>query len=318
MDEKNRSKGNNADNRSKKHQSFFWNKRKGGALKSDSADTTVTTDVLERRRQRFSKKPEAKEFGLISRGDDLTLKYDAEARESLFNDCLLSIKLFKGDDPSERDHILMMLRKLRESVLACVSDPQFTIDTKFANDVLFKSIQFSASVGHRESYIPAMNQMINNEYNSNSTQLRIVKIGWALHLSHFERATEDAFAIFIDATKDTTKCAIYELINRILIANTCDLSLDWLVAFKELSKLVTADDDTDAHEQKIYMDILNCTGVANHVKNSLKIIEKAYRQIPLRLLEEWTGIQWDKLASEYNLGWSIDGTVVSLRAKKKN
>ncbi|GAM88021.1 hypothetical protein ANO11243_060500 [Dothideomycetidae sp. 11243] len=45
----------------------------------------------------------------------------------------------------------------------------------------------------------------------------------------------------------------------------------------------------------------------------LKVIGRGYHRIDLAVLEEWTGMEWDKLVKECGVGWERDGATVMVR-----
>jgi hypothetical protein len=120
------------------------------------------SEAMKRRRERFtegSDKDKSKEkdkvnYGLISRGEDMRLITEKEARDELYKTTIAM-----SEDSDER---LLGLRKLRECVLALGSKSKSKskskdeLDVEFARDIFLCSLQ----QGKIEAYLPAVGGLL--------------------------------------------------------------------------------------------------------------------------------------------------------------
>jgi hypothetical protein len=173
----------------------------------------ATDEKLQRRAERFAKKPTTTTYGFISRGEDARLQTSEQARYEFFNDIVNSFVKYCQDHsslkfsgqvkslidnqkqqtaspPTERkaqntsssttkstiDTILSNLRKLREALLSVPC-------TDFTVKVYLFSIRIGASIGHYQTYIPSITYLIRqNISNDDRNEIATLLI---LHTSHF-------------------------------------------------------------------------------------------------------------------------------------
>lgn len=141
-----------------------------GSKEVDKELNKEKEEILRRRRERFANDSKRSEnnYGLISRGEDLTLKHDKSARLKLYNSTIKRINNFQQEDSIERDVILMSFRKLRESIVSLNEERKKNLlthddntdineeDLQFFRNVYMESIKFGIQFGKSENYVPAI------------------------------------------------------------------------------------------------------------------------------------------------------------------
>lgn len=176
-------------------------------------------EILRKRRERFEKDAKkekennsASRYGLISRGDDMTLKNSKNARIELYNDTKIRIKeyIFKEKEmqkDSERDSILMSLRKLRESIVAVNEENKHKKsicedkeeDLKFYRDVYIESIRFGVEYGPYDSYVPAIQWILPialcNKWKFTPSEKKWIVVQAVTQLAIREKRYEESFVL---------------------------------------------------------------------------------------------------------------------------
>lgn len=184
----------------------------GGSDAAADADTNAHAEVLRRRKERFAQDAGGGPgYGLISRGDDLTLKNDAGARERLLEETMQRVRRFLAapdNDPGERDAIALAFRKLRECVVATGGGGPNGPDGahRFARTVYMESIDFSVRCGGGgggalEMYLPALQQAVGHldAWTFSPAERDYLVGAMGLHLAFAENEVEGALRFLAHA-----------------------------------------------------------------------------------------------------------------------
>lgn len=306
------------------------NRKQSNEIKSSNVLTD--RELLKKRRERFSKnasRSDDLDYGLISRGEDLRLKDDPEARRILFETSIKEVKKYHNMNKpiiSQRDQILLLFRKLREATVACSSSYVNGVDIGFAKNVLFESIRFSISVGHHQSYVPALNQAFEalDELQWTWEEKRYIIHCLVLHLMHFENKYEKAFQLLLDfedinTLKNNKLQDMGSLNESELIYLTISLYVTedyylWLRIYHHLE---------ESKERNIFFQsywyLLRDTGFDKVIDKVLKQIGVSFFVLKKQVVEETTGVVWKQLSEKYKMEWKLkeDTDILNIRTRKK-
>ncbi|KAG7932809.1 hypothetical protein KL934_003464 [Ogataea polymorpha] len=262
-------------------------------------------DVLERRRNRFlkdeyhSRLSKNAEFGLISRGEDLRLQQNESARRDLFTKIQLNIK-----NNAKPDSILMDFRKLRESLL---SQPH----TDFAKDVFLNSIQYSASIGHHQSYVPSIMHLMEAEKKNqlmSSTEKELVLSILALHKAHYNGQFESVFELLLlnfDIVPNFGKlasCVPEAAFFATYALMTKDFYL-WTRQYNFLSK------------NPCYKSVMDLRLKAFR-QTEVDTLHRSYFMLNKRVLLNFVNASWEELCKDHNIEWTLENDTVTIRRRK--
>ncbi|QPG76142.1 hypothetical protein FOA43_003528 [Brettanomyces nanus] len=265
---------------------------------------------LARRKARFAKedtqfqRDKEKNFGLTSRGEDLRLQTDENARTKLYENTIKRSRQFirEGGEGRNRDDILMNFRKLRESILRLGA-------TESSKKILLGSMRFSAWIGHYQSYIPTINELLDNQHlDSTFLDHKELEEAWSylcLHVVHFGMEYEKGFRIFFDHVKGN------ETVYRLLVSYTTKDYYTWMKIYSLLSK-------EKKDWQKInYFKILQSAAYDVVLKSVIKQLQCSYFVLDRKLIEEFTGLQYEILVKRFDLNWTLDlvSSLVKLRER---
>lgn len=274
-------------------------KQKNMTSKSTPAPSSKSNDeldIMEKRRLRFQKSNSPQTgFGLVSRGEDLTLRDSPAARIKLFKDIKADLVKFESDD-SLKDKILMSFRKLREGIIA---GKETNVSLK--RDALLASFNFSINVGHYQSYLPSINQLL---YDKDDLQLKTEDIDsivlcYCIHLSHYESNHEAAMNKLLMRFKVRNypimkPTEVYEIIYNLIVCEITGNSIEWMDNFNKLQK------------NSIYSNFLKSIALERHQNNSLKIVTKCYKIIPASNFKNWTDIDPETINNFQNFKISVN------------
>lgn len=264
------------------------------STQSPSSNSDDQLDILEKRRLRFLKSNVPKTgFGLVSRGEDFTLRDDPKSRIKLFNDIKIDLVKFQKDE-SLKDKILMSFRKLREGIIAGKER-----DNAFKIDVLMASFKFSVNIGHYQSYLPTINQLLWEEpINLPKEDYDAVILCYCIHLSHLESNSELALDELINHFKShdffiKNPLTINEIVYKLIVSNLTMNSIEWIRNFNKLET------------NSIYSNFLKSISLAKHQSNSLNMIIKCYKMLPLLNFKKWTNLNPENIKEFQNFKISI-------------
>ncbi|VEU24434.1 DEKNAAC105510 [Brettanomyces naardenensis] len=279
----------------------------------------------ERRRARFARedsqiqRDKSKEFGLISRGEDLRLQNDARARRSLYRETIEKVKLFQsvpGTKGITKDGIAMDFRKLRESILKMPPDD-------FSRKVLLSSVRFSVSVGHYQSYVPAIRKLLDIQEVLEKNELEEIWSYLVLHVFHFGREYERGFKMYFEhvseierqmvgvgkesSIKDFTNA---QILYRLLRSYIKEDYYDWLVVYKYLS--LEADP-----QRSNYFAILKATAYMGVMQAVVDRLEGAFFVLQKSIVEKLAHMEYKTLVKTFSLKWSLNEStnIVTLRER---
>ncbi|KAH3670518.1 hypothetical protein OGAPHI_001033 [Ogataea philodendri] len=266
---------------------------------------TTQAEILERRRNRFKQdqqkidREKSNEFGLVSRGEDLRLQQNHSDREKLYKKICHNL-----ETGANNDSILLDFRKLRESLLALKH-------SEFAKTVFVASIDFSASIGHHQSYVPSIMHLIQAEKTNsfmNKTERTRVLVLLALHKAHFNKEYEQAFSILLQnfelspnfqspkkSDQDQAYFACYA-------ALTNDFQL-WWPCYRQLA------------EQKTYKGVLDLE-IHQFRQKAISTVNCTYYVLKKNTLEDLLHISWEDLQSSFSTNWSLQNDTVTIRKRK--
>lgn len=241
--------------------------------------------AMEKRRLRFqpSNAPVAG-YGLVSRGEDLTLKEDPNARVALFASIKADMEKFTND-PSLQDKILMAFRKLREGIIA---GKESNLELK--REAIVASFRFSIGVGHYQSYLPTLGLLQDDlKMQLSQTERDEVAICKSLHLSHIESKHEEAFAELLFHFASWTPSSpltdndapIQSTIYGLIVANMRNNSVLWIQHYKMLP------------ETSLYARLLAAIALPRHQTRALYMVTKSYKMLPLETFRGWTNSEPD-------------------------
>ncbi|GME92463.1 unnamed protein product [[Candida] boidinii] len=292
-------------------------------------DQRIEPGLLEKRKLRFQKESEKiernkeSEFGLVSRGEDLRLQNDIKERTKFFESVKERYDLVKSMglpiSEKDKDFILMSMRKLREASLRIVE-----LD-KLTKEIFFFSIEFSISVGHHQSYIPAINFLlskisIDNKKSSDVLSEKEVEFlinCIILYNINFLKQREESLNFFYK---------FYSSFDFLSIPDVDDLTLmsDTQLIYKNIECLIT--DDFHCwlkilrHQKRYnssYYSIMKL-GLQNVIRLGLDVLGKSYNMLNLSVLEEYMLTDWKELVSIYKCPWKLneDTKNVSMKLTK--
>ncbi|CDK28406.1 unnamed protein product [Kuraishia capsulata CBS 1993] len=282
---------------------------------------TVSDDVLEKRRQRFSKSPvQNNDYGLLSRGEDFRLQKDFNARVEFFE--RIKTKYDEADlekVPENMAWVLMSLRKLREALIAIET-------TIFTKEVFLYSVRVSASVQNHQAYVPAivhLLQKIRQTVGLNKDEEREVLTYLILHKLHHNGAINDAFELFfkyVDVLGDGTSLTPGQSLDmekmsdpQRLYATLVSYSNRDFYTWIRLYKRELSSKDAIRARNGAIMGL----GHRKVLDWALTSIGSAYFVMKRLDLEMFTGESWESLVGDYNCLWRIEGEVVTIRERKR-
>ncbi|GMG41329.1 unnamed protein product [Ambrosiozyma monospora] len=345
------------------HETSVWTSSSTLSASSitDNADILHNKEILEKRRQKFEndskniERQKSSEYGLISRGEDMRLRDNADDRHKLFETTLSQMKAQRAQTPkiptskstitttttttttTAEDKILMSFRKLRESLLSVQPD-------NFTKTVFLTSARFSVSLGHHQSYIPCINQLIqfDKEHEHHFKLLsrdesEEMLCYLALHMAHFKKDQEGAFAVLLYNFPDVCDsvvahggfgvdekslqgmdcCSVVFLcVYCLTIGDYCG----WLRILKFLESDSVSSDTVTGYES-VYSNFARLMRFRYDevVRSLIKGIGSSYFVLGKSVLEEFTGVCWDKLVSQFDVGWSLNDSTntVTIRQRRK-
>lgn len=305
------------------------NRKQRNETKSSNALTDK--ELLKKRCERFSKNASSLtdlDYGLISRGEDLRLKHDSEARRILLEKSINEVKKYHNMDKptfSQRDQILLLFRKLRETIVACSSSYDNGIENGFAKKVLFESIRFSISVGHHQSYVPALNQAFEtlDELGCALEEKRYIIHCLVLHMMHFENKYEKCFQLLLNFEDINTleNCKLQDLASlneSELIYLTISLYITedyylWLRVYRHLETLKEGNICFQS-----YWCLLRDTGLNKVIDKVLKQIGVSFFILKTQVVEKTIGLAWKELSEKYKIDWElkVDKDILIIRKRK--
>ncbi|KAK9474634.1 uncharacterized protein V1510DRAFT_406032 [Dipodascopsis tothii] len=191
------------------------------------------------------------------------------------------------------DDIVMALRTLREAVLA--SPP-----CALAKSVLLLSIRVTVLLGHYESYLPSMLQLLDTVHPVlplSDAELHEVVALYALHLVHFANNAAEAYAV-MDKYNVRDDLPLRQIIAAMV---DCDYVL-WRRRYVG---------ETDPGRRRMM-----AFGERNMTRQTLKRLGMAYFHMPVRDVERLTGWSWDDCVNVLGCGWRLEGDRVVMRERK--
>lgn len=157
-------------------------------------------EAMRLRKEKFeqteSKQDNVKNYGLISRGDDMRLKKDEKARVSLFEATIKDIEKYDlGNTEALKDGILISFRKLRECVVSLENDGGK--DFESFKKIYISSLNFSIKCGDVKSYISARGYIDSRRevWGCTEDEKKWMDLTYAMHLVNFEKDYEKAFEV---------------------------------------------------------------------------------------------------------------------------
>ncbi|GME66532.1 unnamed protein product [[Candida] boidinii] len=300
-----------------------------GALVNN--DQRLDYSLLEKRKLRFQKEAKAiernkeSEFGLVSRGEDLRLQKDTKERTKFFESVKEKYDLVKSMDlpisEKDKDFILMSMRKLREASLRI---EELDILTK---EIYLFSIEFSISVGHHQSYIPAINFLLSKTSNDNKKHSDVLSKKEVeflinciiLYNINFLKQKEESLSFFYK---------FYSSFDFLSIPDVDDLSLmsDTQLIYKNIECLITDDFhcwlkilEHQRLNNPSYYNIMKL-GLQNFIRLGLDVLGKSYNMLNVSVLEGFMLTDFDDLVSIYKCSWKLnqDTRNVSMKLAKCN
>lgn len=250
-----------------------------GSNSSSSSDS-----LMAQRKARFAQRnnPSAG-FGLVSRGEDFTLKEDPSARRAFF-------KQITDAGHQTNDKTLMDLRKLREGILSS-KEP----DLDFKADVLIYSLKVALNLSNYQSYLPTINQLLEDDVlleKLNKDQSDLLHLSYILHISHIEKNHLEAFRqLYRIYPKPEGTPQTVNLLIKLDLLGEC---IPWLELWNKLKT-----------ESKELSNMLS-SQYTNHQKESVKLIKKAFRQLPIEV-----AIKYTYYSKEYFMEQSPNGITVN-------
>ncbi|KAH3674958.1 hypothetical protein WICPIJ_009403 [Wickerhamomyces pijperi] len=289
-------------------------------------DNESTLTDLERRKLRFSSmnsNKKSEQYGLLSRGEDNRLQRDPEARVAYFkkiqqdftkgfydSDFGQLTEVFDGlslkgqgqdDDGSSTgsstenkhnnkiiDDTLMSLRKLRESMLKITADD-------FTKSVFLFSIRISSRIGHYQTYLPSITYLLNHQTILTDSELKEIAHLYILHVSHFTR--DDMLALELCHSYCPGNLRLLEVLQAM---RTSDY-LHWL-------RLYHNEKDT------AYRQVMKFA-LERMVKSAIRVITKAYFQLPKAYVEDIFKLKFEVLKDRYDCQWKQDEDKIVIRQR---
>lgn len=128
------------------------------------------------------------------------------------------------NSPTPIDLTLTHLRKLREAMLH--QNP-----LQFSKKVHLFSVRISAPVGHYQTYVPSINNLLETPELLSDLELREVAVLLVLHISHHNRENEKSFRVFDTHLKRSDNESVYQ----ILVAWATGDFYNWLRLYSQES-----------------------------------------------------------------------------------
>lgn len=276
------------------------NCRNGSSKESD--------DVLQKRKLRFQSVPQKQEYGFASRGET-KLQGSESARQKYFEEIVLSF--FKLCDFATKsdlcrrldvahaettngnmtiDGVLTSLRKLREAMLG-------HRPTEFSKIVLLFSVRVAAPIGHYQTYLPSINQLLEPKVKLEPNERQELVVLLILHYAHFRSENSRALSLLIRGCPHDTR--------------THHLLRSWIQKdyYRWLSFYKTEEDNLRAELMKF--------GLPTMLQHMVSAISASYFNLPLSTLNEYLppGVGVEDL-KKYGAQWTIEGPTVVVRARK--
>lgn len=283
-----------------------------------SADTTVRSSnntiddrntsesTLQRRKNRFEVKTQTHDYGFVSRGE--TRLQDSETERRKYFE-LIALSFFKLCDEATKadmqtiagvvdhkegnmtmDGVLTSLRKLREALLG--SQP-----SSFSKTVLLFSVRVAAPLGHYQTYVPSIVQLLGPGVNLSDQERQELIVLLLLHWAHFSNENSRAIQLLVRGCPDDTRTHL--------------LLQSWIT--KDYYRWLNL---YNAEEDNLRTTILKF-GLPAVLRHMVKATNASYYNLPLSLLRDYLPL--DVLVDDlknYGAHWHVEGANAVIRSRK--